>query len=77
MLIALSAFGNVVAVTYVNARVKQEIAKKRILPFSEFWARNSRYDTPIGALILHWIFTALVIVASVFTWYLRYVGRFY
>ena len=48
----------------------------RILPFSEFWARNSRYDTPVGALILHWIFTALVIVASVFTWYLRYVGLF-
>ena len=54
------------AVTYANSRVKQEIAKKRILPFSEFWARNSRYNTPVGALILHWTFTALVIVASVF-----------
>ena len=76
MLIALSAFGNVVAVTYANARVKQEIAKQRILPFSKFWAMNSRYGTPVGALILHWIFTVLVIVASAFPWRLRYVGWF-
>ena len=66
MLLALSAFGNVVAVAYSYSRVKQEIAKMRILPFSKFWAMNSRYDTPVGALILHWIFTVLVIVASAF-----------
>ncbi|CUS13314.1 unnamed protein product [Tuber aestivum] len=64
VLIALSAFGNVVAVTYANARVKQEIAKQRILPFSEFWASTSPYGTPVGALILHWIFTVIVIVAT-------------
>ncbi|CAZ86234.1 unnamed protein product [Tuber melanosporum] len=63
VLIALSAFGNVVAVTYANARVKQEIAKQRILPFSAFWASTSPYGTPVGALILHWIFTVIVIVA--------------
>lgn len=64
MLIAMCAFGNVVAVTYSDSRVKQEIAKLRILPFSQYWARDSPYDTPVGALTLHWIFTVIVIVAS-------------
>lgn len=64
VLIAMSAFGNVVAVTYTNSKVKQEIAKLRILPFSQYWARESPYNTPVGALTLHWIFTAIVIVAS-------------
>jgi amino acid transporter len=44
------------------ARVKQEIAKLRILPFSQFWARQSHYDTPSGALLLHWIVAALFII---------------
>ena len=42
--------------------MKQEIAKTRILPFSHFWARNSYYNTPCGALFLHWIVTAISIV---------------
>ncbi|KAL7267445.1 hypothetical protein RUND412_009973 [Rhizina undulata] len=64
VLIAFSAFGNLVAVTYANSRVKQEIAKKRILPWSKYWARNSPYGTPVGALTLHWIFTVVVVVAT-------------
>jgi amino acid transporter len=46
------------------ARVKQEIAKLRILPFSQFWARQSHYDTPSGALLLHWIVAALFIILT-------------
>ncbi|KAL7268527.1 hypothetical protein RUND412_008848 [Rhizina undulata] len=64
VLIALSSFGTILAVTYSNARVKQEIAKKRLVPFSRYWARSSPYGTPVGALTLHWIFTALVIIAT-------------
>lgn len=64
VLIAMSAFGNIIAVTYTNSRVKQEIAKLRILPFSRYWARESPYHTPVGALTLHWIFTAIIIIAS-------------
>lgn len=60
--IALSILGNFISFTYGVARVKQEIAKLRILPFSKFWAKQSHYDTPVGALILHWIFAALIIV---------------
>lgn len=50
--------------SYSVARVKQEIAKLRILPFSEFWARQSHYDTPSGALLLHWIVAAIFIVVT-------------
>lgn len=63
-MVALSIMGNFISSTYSVARVKQEIAKLRILPFSEFWARQSHYDTPMGALVLHWIVAALFIVLT-------------
>jgi amino acid transporter len=63
ILVALSIMGNFISSTYGLARVKQEIAKLRILPFSKFWARQSHYDTPVGALTLHWIVAALFIVS--------------
>jgi amino acid transporter len=56
--------------------VKQEIAKEGVLPFSKFFARNTsifsrnrgqenRIDaTPIGALLLHWVFAVLLILGS-------------
>lgn len=40
-LIALSSFGNIIVVTFVASRVKQEIAKEGVLPFSKFFAGNS------------------------------------
>jgi amino acid transporter len=43
--IALGAFGNIVIVTYIASRVKQEIAKEGILPFSSLFARD--YKSPI------------------------------
>lgn len=67
VLVAFSALGNVVANTYTAARVKREIAKRRILPFSKFWEKeHPYYGTPVGALILHWIFSVLTIVVSRF-----------
>jgi amino acid transporter len=62
--IALSAFGNLIATTYAHSRVEQEFAKQRILPFSKYWARNSPYGTPVGALTLHWAFTVILILAT-------------
>ena len=62
VIIALSIMGNFVSSTYGLARVKQEIAKLRILPFSKFFAHQSHYDTPVGALILHWFIAASFIV---------------
>lgn len=63
VMVALSIMGNFVSSTYGLARVKQEIAKLRILPFSKFFARQSHYDTPVGALVLHWFIAASFIVS--------------
>jgi len=83
-LIALSAFGNIIVVTFVACRVKAEIAKEGILPFSRFFAASSptvfsRFSgrkplntleetqtseqTPAGALLLHWIFSIIIIIS--------------
>ncbi len=62
--VALSAFGNLIATTYAHSRVEQEFAKQRILPFSKYWARNSPYGTPVGALTLHWLFTVILIFVT-------------
>jgi len=83
-LVALSSFGNIIVVTFVACRVKAEIAKEGVLPFSRFFATNSptvlsrffgrkESDTgkdtrtsehaPAGALLLHWIFS-MIIIAS-------------
>lgn len=40
-LIALSSFGNIIVVTFVASRVKQEIAKEGVLPFSKFFAGST------------------------------------
>ncbi|KAL8836843.1 MAG: hypothetical protein Q9176_006077 [Flavoplaca citrina] len=40
-IIAFSIFGNIVVMTFTASRVKQEIAKEGILPFSLFFARST------------------------------------
>jgi amino acid transporter len=47
-LIAVSIFGNVIVMTFTAARVKQEIAKEGILPYSLFFATG--HTTPIAWL---------------------------
>lgn len=47
--------------------VEQEVARQKILPFSSYWARNSPYGTPVGALTFHWIFSVILILASKFS----------
>ncbi|KAF8243120.1 amino acid transporter [Wilcoxina mikolae CBS 423.85] len=88
-LIALSSLGNIVVVTFVASRVKAEIAKEGVIPFSRFFAANTptlltRFfrrkaarmgdddqqhshlqaeQAPAGALLLHWIFSMIIIVS--------------
>lgn len=40
-LVALSSLGNIVVVTFVASRVKAEIAKEGVIPFSRFFAANT------------------------------------
>jgi amino acid transporter len=58
---AISAFGNVLAVTYTASKVKQSIAIQSILPFSKYLQRDDK--TPKGALVLHWI-TSIIFIAA-------------
>jgi amino acid transporter len=62
--IALSAFGNLIADVYTSCRVKQAIALHNFIPFAKFFAADSRsFGTPGGALLLHWICSAIVIIS--------------
>jgi len=48
---AISVFGSMIVVTFTTARVKQEIAKEGILPFSKFFAES--YDFSLDRLLGH------------------------
>ena len=74
--IALSAFGNLIAVIFTSPKggkpwtlgyvrlmtmaVKQAIAVQRILPFYKFFQKD--INTPKGALALHWVSSAILIL---------------
>jgi hypothetical protein len=61
--IALSAFGNLVAVVYTSSKVKQQIARQCLIPFFKFFGKEDKqFETPMGALLLHWIFAAIWII---------------
>jgi hypothetical protein len=45
--------------------VKQQIAKQCILPFYNFFASTDKqFNTPVGALILHWTFAVIWVIAT-------------
>ncbi|KAK3318146.1 amino acid permease-domain-containing protein [Apodospora peruviana] len=61
-IISLSILGNIFSQTFAAARVKQEVAKEGILPFSRLFASDWPIQTPTGGLLLHWIFTVALVV---------------
>ncbi|KZS96537.1 high affinity methionine permease [Sistotremastrum niveocremeum HHB9708] len=64
--VALSALGNVLTVTFAQARVNQELAKEGIpLPFgNRLWASNwPTGKSPLPGLIIHLIPSVIVIIA--------------
>ncbi|ATY63571.1 Amino acid polyamine transporter I [Cordyceps militaris] len=56
--VALSAFGNVLVV----ARLKHEIARQGFLPFSDTLSSTKPFDSPLGALVVNYIPSLLIIV---------------
>ena len=45
--------------------MKQAIAIQRVIPFYRFFAADDRqFGTPRGALILHWVFTVIIILIT-------------
>ncbi|OXV08379.1 hypothetical protein Egran_03858 [Elaphomyces granulatus] len=69
---AIASLGNIIVMTFTAARVKQEIAKEGILPFAKFFGESLPKDElnlrsepiPVGALLLHWSITVLLILAT-------------
>lgn len=42
------------------------MAMQGVLPFSSFFAKNSRFGSPTGGLILHWMFGTIALLAVPF-----------
>ncbi|KAB2572130.1 High affinity methionine permease [Lasiodiplodia theobromae] len=66
VLVALSALGNVMTVTFAQSRVNQELAKEGVLPYASFWASSWPLGSPGAGLLLHFVPSFLVIVAVPF-----------
>ncbi|KAK5988318.1 High-affinity methionine permease [Cladobotryum mycophilum] len=66
VLVALSAFGNVLTVTFAQARVNQELAKEGVIPYPRFWASAWPFNSPSAGLFLHFIPSFIIIVAIPF-----------
>jgi amino acid transporter len=62
LLIAISAIGNVMTVTFAHARVLQELAKEGVIPFNKFWASTWPANAPSSALLLHFIPSFIMII---------------
>ncbi|KAL8364778.1 hypothetical protein RB595_003855 [Gaeumannomyces hyphopodioides] len=60
--VALSAAGNVLVVAFSLARVKQEVARQGLLPFSGALASTRPFGSPLGGLLLLFAASFLVIV---------------
>ncbi|KAK3073471.1 methionine permease [Teratosphaeriaceae sp. CCFEE 6253] len=61
--VALSAFGNVLAVIFSQGRLVQELGSEGILPVSRFWASNKPFNAPLAGLFEHWAVSVIIMLA--------------
>jgi amino acid transporter len=61
IVVALSAAGNVMVVTFALSRLNQEIGRTGLLPFSNILSSTAPFGSPLGGLVLHYIPSLLVI----------------
>ncbi|KAL7412946.1 high affinity methionine permease [Mrakia frigida] len=61
--VALSAFGNLLAVAIGQSRIIREVARQGVLPYAAFWTSVRPFNTPAAPLLLKWVLTVFVIVA--------------
>ncbi|KIW21266.1 hypothetical protein PV08_01846 [Exophiala spinifera] len=60
--IIISAFGNIAATSFAQARVNQELGSQGLLPLSGFWRSKNPSGAPGAGLFLHWLVSVVVIV---------------
>ncbi|KAL5333549.1 amino acid/polyamine transporter I [Aspergillus crustosus] len=63
VLVALSAFGNVLAVIFSQGRIVQELGREGVLPFSKLWASNKPFHAPAAGLFEHWLVSIIIMLA--------------
>lgn len=61
--VALSNLENAFTVSFAHARLNREFGEEGLLPFSSFWASAKPYNAPAVVPFLHWIMTAITLVA--------------
>ncbi|KAH8689909.1 high affinity methionine permease [Talaromyces proteolyticus] len=66
VLVAISALGNVLTVTFAQSRVNQELAKEGVIPFPKFWASSWPFGSPSSGLLLHFIPSFIILIAIPF-----------
>ncbi|KAI4597739.1 hypothetical protein KJ359_004014 [Pestalotiopsis sp. 9143b] len=62
-LIALSSFGNLIAVLIGAARQLRECGRQGVLPWTRFWVSTWPFGTPAGPYFFDWALTVIVILA--------------
>lgn len=62
-LIALSAFGNLVAVFLGTSRLIREAGRQGVLPWTTFWVSTKPFGTPFGPYVVKWVLTVIMILA--------------
>ncbi|KAL4757200.1 amino acid/polyamine transporter I [Aspergillus foveolatus] len=62
-LIALSSFGNIIAVQVGLSRQIRECGRQGVMPFTRFWVSTRPFGTPLGPYAVVWSMTALMILA--------------
>ncbi|KAL1983485.1 hypothetical protein VTN96DRAFT_10306 [Rasamsonia emersonii] len=62
-LIALSAFGNLIAVLIGQSRMIRECARQGVIPFPKFWVNTRPFGTPLGPYFIKWFVTIIMILA--------------
>ncbi|KAF9565391.1 high affinity methionine permease [Agrocybe pediades] len=62
-LVAVSSFGNLLAVVIGSSRIIRECGRQGVLPYPTFWASTRPFNTPLGPYLLKWVLTVIVIIA--------------
>jgi amino acid transporter len=62
-LVALSAFGNLLAGNIGISRITRECGRQGVLPYPRFWASTRPFGTPLGPYLIKYILTVLMILA--------------
>ncbi|KAG1738394.1 amino acid permease-domain-containing protein [Suillus paluster] len=63
IMVALSCFGSILAVTIGQARILREVARQGLLPYPRFFASTKPFGTPLAPVCLRYFLTVFVMVA--------------